>query len=276
MAEMLAARQETARALEMMAQALGGFTRGGHGGNDENGGGAHGLERPCSYHDFLKTNPPTFTLTREPLDVEHWLRVMEQKFLLLDITEQLKVCFAAQQLLGTASAWWDTCNAMQPVDHHVTWPEFTTAFREYYIPAGLLNRKVTEFLELTQGNMSMLDYANKFNQLAQYAGTHVGTDTKKRDRFYRGLSCMLQEKLFTRHYQTFGALMDAAITMEGLLRDSYTKHKRKWSSSGPSRHPQAQKVQVVRRVPYQSTGGHPYRHQQQSHQATSTLYRAPV
>jgi hypothetical protein len=139
----------------------------------------------------LKTNPPTFTLTREPLDAEHWLHVMEQKFLLLDITEELKVRFATQQLLGSASAWWDTFNAMQPVDHRVTWPEFTTAFREYYIPAGLLNRKVTEFLELTQGNMFVLDYANKFNQLAQYAGTHVDTDTKKRDRFYRGLSCML-------------------------------------------------------------------------------------
>jgi hypothetical protein len=91
---------------------------------------------------------------------------MEQKFLLLDITEELKVRFAAQQLLGSASAWWDTFNVMQPVDHRVTWPEFTTAFREYYIPAGLLNRKVTEFLELTQGNMFVLDYANKFNQLA--------------------------------------------------------------------------------------------------------------
>jgi hypothetical protein len=106
MAEMLAARQETARALETMAQALGGFACGGHGGNCGNGGGARGLERPYSYHDFLKTNPPTFTLTREPLDAEHWLRVMEQKFLLLDITEELKVRFAAQQLLGSASAWW--------------------------------------------------------------------------------------------------------------------------------------------------------------------------
>jgi hypothetical protein len=101
---------------------------------------------------------------------------------------------------------------------------------------------VTEFLELTPGNMSVLDYANKFNQLAQYAGTHVDTDTKKRDHFYRGLSCMLQEKLFTRHYQTFGVLIDAAITMEGLLRDSYAEHKCKWSSGRPSRHPQAQKV----------------------------------
>jgi hypothetical protein len=175
----------------MMAQALGGFARGGHGSNGGNGGGARGLERPCSYHDFLKTNPPTFMPTREPLDAEHWLHVMEQKFLLLDITEELKVRFAAQQLLGSANAWWDTFNAMQSVDHRVTWPEFTTAFREYYIPAGLLNRKVTEFLELTQGNMSVLDYANKFNQLAQYTGTHVDTYMKKRDRFYRGLSCML-------------------------------------------------------------------------------------
>jgi hypothetical protein len=77
MAEMLAACQEIARALEMMAQALGGFARGGHGGNGENGGGARGLERPCSYQDFLKTNPPTFTPTAEPLDAEHWLRVLE-------------------------------------------------------------------------------------------------------------------------------------------------------------------------------------------------------
>jgi hypothetical protein len=90
------------------------------------------------------------------------------------------------------------------------------------------------------------------------------------------VSLITKTKLGLSHYQTFGALMDAAITMEGLLRDSYAEHKRKWSSGGPSRHPQAQKMQVVRRVPYHSTGGHPYHHEQQSHQAPSTVYRAPV
>ena len=67
------------------------------------------------------------------------------------------VCFAAQQLLGSASVWWDTFNAMQPVNHRVTWQEFTAAFREYYIPAGLLNRKLMEFLDLKQGSVSMID-----------------------------------------------------------------------------------------------------------------------
>jgi hypothetical protein len=61
-----------------------------------------------------------------------------------------------------------------------------------------------------------MEYANKFNNLAQYAGTHVDTDEKKRDRFYRGLSRILQKELYTGNYQTFGTLMNVAIAMEGL------------------------------------------------------------
>ena len=166
MAEMLAAHRESARAMELLAQAISGFTRGGHEGNGGNRGGAHGPEGPYSYQDFLKTHPPTFMSTAEPLDAEHWLLILEQKFLLLTITEEQKVRFAAQQLLGSASAWWDTFNAMQPMDHRVTWQEFTTTFREYYIPVGILNRKLTEFLDLRQGRMSMMDYVNKLNHLS--------------------------------------------------------------------------------------------------------------
>jgi hypothetical protein len=62
-----------------------------------------------------------FTPTAELLDTEHWLHVLEQKFLLLTVTDEQKVRFTTQQLLGSASAWWDTFNAMQQVDHQVTW-----------------------------------------------------------------------------------------------------------------------------------------------------------
>ena len=47
--EMLAAQRESARALEMLAQAIGGFARGGHRGNGGNRGGACGPEGPYSY-----------------------------------------------------------------------------------------------------------------------------------------------------------------------------------------------------------------------------------
>ena len=76
MAKLLAARRELARAMEIMAQAIAGFPRGGHRGNGGNGGGARRPEGPSSYQDFLKTHPPTFTLTDEPLDAEHWLRIL--------------------------------------------------------------------------------------------------------------------------------------------------------------------------------------------------------
>ena len=55
---------------------------------------------------------------------------------------------------------------MQPVDHRVTWQEFTAAFREYYIPTGVLNRKLMEFQDLKPESMSMMDYVNKFNHMA--------------------------------------------------------------------------------------------------------------
>ena len=71
MAEMLVARRELASALEILAQAIGGFACEGPYGNDRNKSGAHGLERPYPYQDFLGTHPPTFTPTAEPLDAEH-------------------------------------------------------------------------------------------------------------------------------------------------------------------------------------------------------------
>ena len=63
MVMMLVTHRESSRALEMLAQAIGDFTRGGSSDNGENGGGAHGPKRPYSYQDFLGTHPPTFMTT---------------------------------------------------------------------------------------------------------------------------------------------------------------------------------------------------------------------
>ena len=82
-----------------------------------------------------------------------------------------------------------------------------------------------------------MDYVNKFNHLAQYARTHVDTNEKKRGRFFHGLSYSLQKELYTVNYQTFGAMMNAAIAMEGLQRDSQAEWKRKRVITGSSSHP---------------------------------------
>jgi hypothetical protein len=70
-----------------------------------------------------------------------------------------KARFAAQQLLGPARTWWDHFRAMLPAGHEVSWEEFKTAFRGHHIPAGILDRKLNEFLALNQGTRTVLQYA---------------------------------------------------------------------------------------------------------------------
>jgi hypothetical protein len=54
---------------------------------------------------------------------------------------------------------------MQPVDHEVEWREFKATFRGHHIPASIMDRKLNEFLALTQGNQTVLQYAQAFNDL---------------------------------------------------------------------------------------------------------------
>jgi hypothetical protein len=86
----------------------------------------------------------------------------------------------------------------------------------------------------------------------------MDTDEKKRDRFNHGLTCAMQKQLFNGRYQTFGELMRATIGMEGLPHDTDTEGKRQRMIVGSSSHPHPQKVQVVRKVPYQSSGFSPF------------------
>ena len=73
--------------------------------------------------------------------------------------------------------------------------KFRNAFRSHHIPDGLIERKLNEFLALNQGTRTVLQYAQVFNHLCQYAGHHADTDAKKRDHFRRGLNTKLKERL---------------------------------------------------------------------------------
>jgi hypothetical protein len=104
--------------------------------------------RETTYLDFSETRPPLFTKAEDPLEADEWIRVIEQKFGLLRCSETQKPLFAAQQLRGPASTWWGNFVAIQPDNHQITWEEFKAAFREHYIPEGVLHMKQEEFMKL--------------------------------------------------------------------------------------------------------------------------------
>jgi predicted PolB exonuclease-like 3'-5' exonuclease len=138
-----------------------------------------------------------------------------------------KALFAAQQLRGTARIWWDHYYAMQPAGHVVTWDEFWTAFRAHHIPEGLIERKLNEFLTLTQGTRTVMQYAQAFNHLCQYAGYHADTDAHKWDCFRHGLNTKLKKRLNLVRADNFNELINMAITQEGCISAHQAEKKRK-------------------------------------------------
>ena len=185
------------------------------------GSGRQAPPAETDYIGFIATQPPLFHKANDPLEADAWIRTIENKFNSLDCSEVNKTAFASQQLRGLAKIWWDNHKALLPANAHPTWGEFVAAFRAHHIPTSLMRRKMAEFLALKQGNNTVLQYAQTFNQLSQYGGFHVDSDEKRHDCFRRGLNTKLQDKLALTTCVNFTELVNKAITQE----DATLAHK---------------------------------------------------
>jgi hypothetical protein len=126
----------------------------------------------------------------------------------------------------------------------------------HHIPAEIMDRKLNEFLALTQGNRTVLQYAQAFNDLCQYAGYHADTDEKKRDRFRRGLSTKLHDRLNTVRANNYNELVNMAISQEDCITARQAEKKRKTPVAGPSAQPQRFRIvsDTQNRGPQQQQG----------------------
>jgi hypothetical protein len=158
---------------------------------------------------------------------------------------------------------------MQPEDREVEWREFKATFWGHHIPVGIMDWKLNEFLALTQGNRTVLQYAQAFNDLCQYAGYHADTDEKKRDRFRRGLSTKLRDRLNTVRANSYNELVNMAISQEDCITARQAEKKRKTPVAGPSAQPHRFRIvsDTQNRGPQQQQGRWVIRPPQQQQQA---------
>jgi hypothetical protein len=128
-----------------------------------------------------------------------------------------------------------------------------------------MDRKLNEFLALTQGNCTVLQYAQAFNDLCQYAGYHADTDEKKRDRFRRELSTKLCDRLNTVRANSYNELVNMAISQEDCITAHQAEKKRKTPMEGSSAQPQRFRIvsNTQNRGPQQQQGLWVIRPQQQ-------------
>jgi hypothetical protein len=113
-----------------------------------------------------------------------------------------------------------------------------------------MERKLNEFLTLTQGTRTVIQYVQAFNNLCHYAGYHVDTDAKKRDHFRRGLSTKLKDHLNPIKVDIYIELVNLAITQEDCIMAHRAEKKRK-APAEPSNAP-PQRYRLVQHAMYQA------------------------
>jgi hypothetical protein len=162
----------------------------------------------------MSHKPPTFTSLPDPLDADDWLKPIEKMLNIAQCSDREKVLYASGRLTGPAADWWDSYVASHDAADTITWAEFTTQFRNYHIPTGLMKIKKKEFLSLKQGNMSFSKYRDKFIQLSRYAPDEVADHERKQEHFTEGLNGPLQYALVAHTFPSFQRLLDKALAIE--------------------------------------------------------------
>jgi hypothetical protein len=101
----------------------------------------------------MSHKPPTFASSPDPLDADDWLKSIEKMLNIAQCSDREKVLYASGRLTGHAADWCTSYVAAHDAADTINWVEFTTQWRNYHIPAGLMKIKKKEFLSLKQGNM---------------------------------------------------------------------------------------------------------------------------
>jgi hypothetical protein len=166
------------------------------------------------HREFMSHKPPTFASSPDPLDADDWLKSVEKMLNIAQCSDWEKVLYASGRLIGPAADRWDSYVAAHDAADTITWVQFTTQFRNYHIPAGLMKIKKKEFLSLKQGNMSVSEYRDKFIQLSRYALDEVADDERKQKHFTKGLNGPLQYALVAHTFPSFQKLLDKALAIE--------------------------------------------------------------
>jgi hypothetical protein len=161
----------------------------------------------------MSHKPPTFASSPDPLDADDWLKSIEKMLNIAPCSDREKVLYASGCLTCPTADWWDSYVAAHDAADTIDWAEFTTQFRNYHIPPGLMKIK-KEFLSLKQGNMSVSEYRDKFIQLSRYAPDEDAEDERKQEHFIEELNGPLQCALDAHTFPSFQSLLDKALAIE--------------------------------------------------------------
>ncbi|MQM06025.1 hypothetical protein Taro_038846 [Colocasia esculenta] len=107
----------------------------------------------------------------------------------------------------------------------VAWDEFVRLFQAKFVPEHVQDRMEQEFISLTQGSMTVLEYEARFSELSKYAPHIVTDERRKTKKFVMGLKPSLRTRLVAFDHRTLDEALSAACRQEGEM-EQYLDEKK--------------------------------------------------
>ena len=136
---------------------------------------------------YHKEKPPVFTGGNDGISAENWKKNVKRIAMSLDANPVQMQRLATSSLWDTAGTWWDSCWT----DEHKltgTWDEFVTEFDRQFISHAVKGIKRQEFLSLKQEDMTVDQYADKFNELRAFCPGIMLSEDALAEQFVENLN----------------------------------------------------------------------------------------
>jgi hypothetical protein len=137
----------------------------------------------------------------------------------MQVPEELQVDCVTQLLVDSAHSWWETIRERRSGEV-LRWRDFRKEFEERYYSWEHRREKEQEFLDLRQGDLTVLKYERRFQDLAAFASTYLLTERHRVERFHDGLRRELRMILIAMQFQSVRELVRAAQGMKRVIRDT--------------------------------------------------------
>ncbi|CAN6462677.1 unnamed protein product [Victoria cruziana] len=203
------------------------------------------------YKLFVGANPPKFNGREGEDKAESWLVEIEKTFDIVALPDRLRTKFGTYMLIDDAGSWWRTQLAVRYDNVRPDWEEFVELFRSAYIPPVARERKMREFLELTQGSGTLTEYVTQFRYLEKYCPHLFGSETERVSKFIWDLREGVRAKVMGARCDTIADAIDMATRFEEDYIRVQEAHKKKGWGVPTSRFKKALSVfRAPQKVPF--------------------------
>ncbi|XP_016199566.1 uncharacterized protein LOC107640566 [Arachis ipaensis] len=212
------AAMAAARAVERLGVRNGNENENGEDNGNNEADPAH-PDKPMTLATFLKVNPPKFKGTLIATDADNWFRGIERSLRAQHVPEGQHVEFSTYMLEGEAEYWWQGIQRLlQQNEGDIPWDTFRDKFYKKYFPRAARDAKEIELMQLKQEDMTIAEYARKFDDLCRFSkicqGNPADFEEWKCLKFEGGLREELMNSVVPLEIRNFAELVNKSKLVE--------------------------------------------------------------